>query len=270
MKISVVILSFNSANYIKRCLESVRSALNEMLIEYEVFVVNNGSSDHSLNIIKQQKTLFDERLKLIELSQNTGTTYSRNQALKQASGDYVLILDSDAYINKVGIETLLDYLKQETTVGMAVPRITYASGHFQLSCDQFPTLLNKLRRFFFLKSMEAKNQLLAHVTEPMDVDYAISACWLLKSTAMKQVGLFDERIFYSPEDVDYCIRIWSAGYKITYVPKATVIHDAQELSRGFRLTRFHFSHLKGLLYLMRKHRYFWNLNGLYTRLKRFS
>ena len=73
--------------------------------------------------------------------------------------------------------------------------------------------------------------------EPIDVDYAISAFWVIRRNAFERVGLFDEKIFYSPEDVDYCIRMWSAGYKITYVPKAEVVHDAQELSRGFKLSK---------------------------------
>jgi len=71
------------------------------------------------------------------------------------------------------------------------------------------------------------------------------------------VGLLDEKIFYSPEDVDYCIRVWKAGFDIRYLPKYEIIHDAQEISRakGIRINFFTLSHIKGLLYLFLKHRY---------------
>ena len=102
------------------------------------------------------------------------------------------------------------------------------------------------------------------------VDYAISAFWMFRRDVLEKVGLLDERIFYSPEDVDFCIRIWKAGYCIKYFPQVSVIHDAQEISRakGVKINIFTLSHLKGLLYLFLKHRYLFGLQGLYHRIGR--
>jgi len=266
--ISVVILSFNSAKHIERCLSDLHVALQSLALNAEVFVVENGSSDDSLRRIEACKSQYGDALKIINLHKNTGTTYSRNQALKQATGKYVLVLDSDAYVNGIALNRLMNYLNENENVGLAVPKITYASGNFQLSCDKFPTLVGKAKRFLFLKKMEAKPSELSAIQQPVDVDYAISACWMLPKHVVDKVGLLDENIFYSPEDVDYCIRVWKAGYEIHYVPDVSVIHDAQELSRGFKLTRFHFSHLNGILYLMKKHKYFWGLSGLYKSMQR--
>ena len=102
------------------------------------------------------------------------------------------------------------------------------------------------------------------------VDYAISACWLLRKEIFFRVGLLDEKIFYSPEDVDYCIRVWKNGYQVHYVPQVSIVHDAQELSKpkGLFLNKFTFRHIKGLLYLFIKHKYVFSLEGLYKKINR--
>lgn len=269
MLISAVILSFNSSSTLPKCLDNLIPALTSFDQESEIFVVENGSKDNSKELLSQYQSQHPELVKPIYFETNTGTTFSRNAALKQCSGQYVLVLDSDAYVNFEAINTLVSYLKANQNVGMAVPNLTYASGNFQLSCDKFPTLWKKFKRFLFLKSMENADDDLSKATTPTQVDYAVSACWLLSEECVDKTGLFDENIFYSPEDVDYCIRVWQAGYAISYVPDASLIHDAQELSRGFKLNKFHFSHLKGLFYLFNKHKYFWGLNGLYKRMPRY-
>ncbi|MDO6720366.1 glycosyltransferase family 2 protein [Psychrosphaera sp. 1_MG-2023] len=268
MYISVVILSFNSAKTLPKCLDSLIETLNAKNELAEIFVVENGSKDNSPAIIDDYKAQYPDLIKPIIFKENTGTTFSRNSAIKQATGKYILVLDSDAYININVLEELITNLQDNPQTGMAVPKLTYASGNFQLSCDQFPTLLQKAKRFLFLKTIEKKNEELSQLTHPIAVDYAISACWLLTKECTDATGLLDENIFYSPEDVDYCVRVWKAGFQITYVPMQEMVHDAQELSRGFKLTKFHFSHLKGLFYLFNKHKYFWSLRSLYKTMPR--
>jgi GT2 family glycosyltransferase len=274
MLISTIILSYNSVSPIQRCLDELICSLLKFDEKSEIFIVDNGSKDGSVELIKQYEKKYQksdpELIKPIYFSENTGTTYSRNAALKKAKGKFVLVLDSDAYINHDAIKRLIEYLEANHDVGMAVPRLFYNSGNFQLSCDVFPTLIHKLKRFLFLKKIESKPHELQAAKTATNVDYAISACWMLSRQAVDKTGVFDEKIFYSPEDVDYCLRVWENGFKITYIPSANVIHDAQELSRGFKLSMFHFSHLKGLFYLMNKHKYFWGLSNLYKRLNRFS
>ena len=268
MYISVVILSFNAGRTLSRCLDSLIPVLQSYDEESEIFVVENGSTDMAPEILQQYTEQFPSLVKPIVFDKNTGTTYSRNAALKLASGKFILVLDSDAYVNKPAIDSLLAHLNQHPSVGLAAPKLTYASGNFQLSCDNFPTLLQKAKRFLFLKQMEAKNTDLSKIDQPFEVDYAISACWMLNRECVEKTGLFDENIFYSPEDVDYCVRVWKSGFKIVYVPHQSLIHDAQELSRGFKLSKFHFSHLGGLFYLFKKHKYFWTLKSLYRQMPR--
>jgi len=268
--ISAVILSYNSAPQLQKCLKDLIRSLAAFETDNEILVVDNGSRDGSVELLEKYCDKYPRLVQPTFLPRNTGTTASRNRALKQASGEYVLVLDSDAYVNHQALKTLIDYLRSDARSGMAVPRLFYGNGDFQLSCDVFPTLLQKFVRFLFLKRIEAQSHNLQKISEPVAVDYAISACWMIPRSALSRVGHFDEAIFYSPEDVDYCIRVWEKGLRVMYVPDAEVIHDAQELSRGFRLAKFHFSHLQGLMYLFRKHRYFWSLKRLYTRVNRFG
>lgn len=270
MHFSVVVLSYNAQRSLGECLDKVLAALDAAGGRNEIFVVDNGSGDHSREIIEQFCTNRPDVIRAIYFENNTGTTVSRNTALRQAQGDYVLILDSDAYITATALLKLRDHLKENPDTGIAAPRLLYGNGNFQLSCDSFPTLLHKLKRFVFLKKMEQRAHPLQSVSVPTAVDYAISACWLLRANVLQTVGQFDENIFYSPEDVDYCLRVWEHGYRVTYVPDAEVIHDAQELSRGLRFSSFHWSHLAGLIYLFRKHRYFFGHSRLYRRLHRFD
>jgi GT2 family glycosyltransferase len=270
MYISVIILSYNSGKTLGRCLDDLHSSLTQIGRAFEVFIVDNGSRDASRDIVLKLGRHFGRTLKPIYFEQNTGTTYSRNAALREATGQYILVLDSDAYINAGALRLLIGHLDANPATGIAVPRLYYGSGRFQLSTDRFPTLLHKFKRFLFLRKMEQGDNATAVADAPVDVDYAISACWLIRRDAFEATGLLDEKIFYSPEDVDYCLRVWAAGFRITYIPAAEVVHDAQELSRGFRLSRFHFSHLWGILYLQHKHRYYFGLRRLYRRLNRFA
>lgn len=268
MDVSAVVLSFNSKRYIETCVRSLTKSYAECGLNGEIFVVDNGSVDGSVDILKRLQAEIGPRLNVIYLSENTGTTRSRNMALRLAQGSSVLILDSDAYMNADALKAMLDYQKAHPQAGLIVPKLIYPDGRFQLSVDVFPTIARKLQRYFSLKTLEKREPSAAAGS----VDYAISACWLLSKQAISATGLLDERIFYSPEDVDYCIRLWKAGYQVHYFPDHSIVHDAQEISRpkGIGINKFTIRHAKGLLYLFLKHRYGLFLGGLYRRLGRFS
>jgi GT2 family glycosyltransferase len=266
MLFSAVILSYNSARTLDKCLGRLRTAFEGFSESSEIIVVDNGSVDASLDILNLHVVASQGMVKTILFSENTGTTISRNAALKKATGHYVLVLDSDAYIDDQALSTLKEELDNNPHVGMAVPQLAYGDGRFQLSTDTFPTLWRKAARFLALNKMQSEVDPLK--LQDVDVDYAISACWLLRRDAVDAVNGFDEAIFYSPEDVDYCMQVWACGFRIRYVVSAKVIHDAQELSRGFRLSFFHFSHLSGLFYLFKKYNYFFGLKRLYLKLGR--
>ena len=254
-KIAFVLLTWNSEKYIYNCLSSIFSLKNYTT---SVYVVDNGSNDNTNNIIATNFPVTH----LIKLPENIGTTKSRNMALKLIPQDidYVCVLDSDTVISDSAISGLMNALQQEPSSGIAVPQMHNAQGEYQISCKHFPTVPIKL-----LKPMPiAKLEQLGKRLENYDfstgkphyfVDYGISACWFMKRQCLQAVGLLDENIFYAPEDVDYCLRAWRAGYKVIYVPSAQIIHDTQRISRKKYISKINYEHIKGLLYFFHKHGY---------------
>jgi GT2 family glycosyltransferase len=262
--ISAVILSFNSARYIETCIRSLAAALAPLGEPNEISVVDNGSTDGSVEILRQLEREFAE-LAVIYCPHNTGTTVSRNTALRRARGRYILIIDSDVEVGADTIAPLIDVLDREPRCGIAAPRLIFPDGRPQLSADVFPTIGRKVKRLLALRSIEAVLRP-AKPEELRRVDYAISAFWAMRRQMLEEVGYFDERIFYSPEDVDYCLRVWGAGYTVLQIGAAQAVHDAQEISRRVQRPKFALGHLKGLIYLFLKHRYCFGSRGLYHRL----
>jgi GT2 family glycosyltransferase len=267
MDVSAVVLSFNSRRYIETCVRSLRESYAQTGLAGEILVVENGSVDGSVDILQGLEKAPGAPLQVFYQAENTGTTRSRNRALRAARGRAILVLDSDAYMNPIALRGMLDYLGANPGVGLVAPKLTYPDGRFQLSVDVFPTVMRKLQRLWGLRELERREPPAA----AGPVDYAISACWMLDANAIAATGLLDERIFYSPEDVDYCIRVWLAGWQIHYLPSATVVHDAQEISRPKGLAsinKFTIRHAKGLAYLFFKHGYVFSAQSLYRRIQR--
>lgn len=266
--ISAVILTWNSDRYISKCLDSLITEFKNNQLKVEILVVDNGSTDKTLEILDEY--IVRGQIKLISLDKNTGTTYSRNLAIREARGDFVLILDSDTRVKPGAIKKLLEGLNKDKQIGVIAPRLFYGDGSLQLSFKKFPTIQGKLLKAIPLEwaqKLASKLELYdpRYVSKKLnDVDYCISACWLLPKRVIDEVGLLDERIFYAPEDVDYCLRVWLAGYRVVYCPSAEVVHHTQRVS--YKDKRFAMSHLGGLFYFFNKHRYWFSRRGIYSRI----
>lgn len=267
--VSAIIPTWNSEKYIQKCLDSLISDFENSGLDFEIFVVDNGSGDGTREILNKYQRNGD--INLIALSKNTGTTYSRNLAIKEAAGDYILILDSDTEVKPGAVKRLLSVLEGDNRVGIVAPKLLRGDGSpHRSSHNRFPTIQSK----FFKILPFAWSQKLASRMEsydftddnnPHEVDYCFSALWLLPKKVVDEIGLLDERIFYSPEDVDYCIRMWLGGYSVIYYPAVEVVHHSQRLSR--RRIRFAVSQVLGHLYLFRKHRYLFSRRGLYKKIR---
>ena len=255
MDISFVLLTWNSEKYISKCFDSLFADVNNSRFSYEIFVVDNGSQDNTPPIIRSFKEKYPEHIIPIYLAKNTGTTYSRNLALKRAKGEYIVIMDSDIEVCEGTIEELVKALSENENVGLVAPKLVYPDNSLQKSTDVFPTICTKIFRYFFLKVIEKRDSRFPEAEGLCEVDYAISAMWALKREVLERVGLLDENIFYSPEDVDYCLRMWKAGCRVLYDPGIRCVHHTQELSRGLRINTATLNHIRGLVYYFTKHQY---------------
>lgn len=264
MDISFVILTWNSEKYIDKCLSSLIADLSFTDFSFEIFVVDNGSSDSSVDIISSYEKRNKGLIKPIFFPDNKGTTFSRNVAIKKSVGDFVCIMDSDIEVGYKSIDHLVGVLKENKSIGIVAPKLTYSNGMLQKSTDKFPTLMTKIWRFLFLKRIEKKESQIETVQNVSSVEYAISAMWMLRRELFEKIGLLDENIFYSPEDVDYCIRARQAGYHTAYNSFVVSVHHAQEISRGIKIDRATIEHVMGLIYYFRKYKA-WYTSPLYSR-----
>ncbi len=153
--ISFVILTWNSEDYIKNCIYSIVSTFKRSAFSYEVFIIDNGSKDKTTKILYELQNEYSDYIQLILLDKNMGTTCTRNLALKKAKGDYLCIMDSDVELSSGTIDKLIETLKSNSDMGLAVPRIVYPNGNLQKSIDTFPTIIRKIYRYFFLKRIES-------------------------------------------------------------------------------------------------------------------
>lgn len=258
--IGFIVLSWNSEKYIKQCLDAI-FCLKDYISH--VVVIDNGSADLSTRIIDSVDTL-GNMLHIICHDTNLGTTKTRNEGiryLKQYNPDYYCFLDSDAVINQDAITKLIDTLDSDKSYGLAGPSMILENGELQLSARRFPTLIDKSLKVFPLKSLERLAEYVEGQGCTFDlkgrclVDYMLSACWLVRPEVFDKAGLFDENIFYAPEDAEFCIRVWKAGYKVVYQKEAVVLHYWQRLSKKKVISKMNLEHIKGLLYMFSKHHY---------------
>lgn len=262
MDVSFVILTWNSSDYIKRCINSYAGVLDREGLCAEFLIVDNGSQDNTVDVIKREiepHLSAQTMVQIIQFDKNYGTTISRNIALRQAIGKYLIICDSDTEYHEGKLTDALDFLDANRDVGIIAPLLLWPDGEPQPTVRKFPT--------FFAKALKIVSILFNIHLKDYDfypdfpwsniqrVQTAASACWIFKRELIESVGYLDEKIFYSPEDLDYCYRMWKIGLKLIFFPEIKIYHHAQRLSRKNPFSRHALSHFGGLLYYFKKHRY---------------
>ena len=263
VKVSIVILTWNSERHIDACLASLEQGLRKF--SSEVIVIDNGSKDASCAVIENNWP----GVRLVRNAENRGVAAARNQGIRLAGGDYVLVLDDDTVVQAGAFDCMVRYMEGRPEVGLCGPKLTDADGQLQLSCRQFPTLTDKLARRLpaFAGRRMTETVEMAHWDHGTvrAVDYVIGACQMMRRRALQEVGLFDERIFYGPEDIDICLRLRQAGWQVVYHPEAVVVHNERRLTTSLR-SGLILKHLWGLGYFFVKHGYLLSRRRLYARL----
>lgn len=255
-EITFVILTWNSEEYIGGCLDSIASFTH---IPSRVIIVDNGSTDATIEIAEAHLPACNSLL--LKQDKNLGTTVSRNIAFAEiGESPYVCVLDSDTIVNEAAFLTMLNVLKNDESVGIVGPTMRNAAGIEQLSGRNLPSLGIKIRKAIPIKGFQARGAKLEQPDTPIldglqNVPYLLSACWLMKTSLLCEVGMLDENIFYAPEDVDYCVRVWEAGYRVVRCWNANIIHEYQRISKKKLLSKMNLEHVKGLIYYFIKHGY---------------
>lgn len=226
MKLSVSIVNYNVADELRQCLRSVQNALQD--IDSEVFVVDNKSSDNSCEMVRQEFPW----VKIIENAQNLGFAKANNQAIREAKGDYILLLNPDTIVPADAIRKMLAFMDQHPEGGGLGVKMLDEKGRFLPESKRgIPTPGAAFCKFFGLSKLFPKSDTFNHYylgavpnDKTAEVEILAGACMLLRKSVLKEVGLLDEHYFLYGEDIDISYRIIHAGYKNYYFPEATITH----------------------------------------------
>lgn len=260
MKLSIIIVNYNTYELTKQTIESV---FNKNLdFDYEIILVDNASSDNSIEHIKQhfENYLIKETLKVIVNHDNLGFSKANNIGIKKARGEYILLLNSDTYVLKNCLQKSIEYIQSFNGIGALGCKITLADGSLDHACKRgFPT--PKVSLYYMLKwdkknpSKYGQYQAL-HLAEDEvgEVDAIMGAFMLMPRSVLNEVGLLDEDFFMYGEDIDLCYRIKTAGYQIVYYPEAQIIHYKGGSSKKKR-TKVIYNFHNAMWIFYRKHYY---------------
>lgn len=218
--LSIIIVNWNTKDLLIQCLKSLVRVSDRF--EMEVFVVDNGSMDGSVEAVRVG---FPEAI-VIQNSTNLGFAQANNQALRLAKGKYILLLNPDTQVKEGAIETLKVFMDNHPKAGAVGAQLLNSDGSKQNSIANFPSLatelLNKsLLRWLFPDRFPGKER---DYNEPIEVESVIGACMMVRREAIEQVGLLDEDYFLFLEETDWCYRMKKAGWKVYHVPQADVYH----------------------------------------------
>jgi GT2 family glycosyltransferase len=249
--VSVVVISYNTRQMTLDCLRTLYADLADL--PAEVFVVDNASSDGSVAAVAEAFP----NVRVIANPNNVGFGAANNQAMRVARGEFIMLLNSDAFPKPGTTRTLVDYLRSHPKVGVVGPKLLNADGSTQQSCYRFPTPGQAWRENLGISAAFGDHPVLGdYRTWPhdreRDVEWIIGACMLLRRTVFEQVGGFDERFFMYAEETDWQRRIRDAGWEIAFTPAAEVMHlggasGAKEKARVNRhffdsLDRYEYKH----------------------------
>lgn len=220
MDISIVIVNYKSKDKLKECLKSI-SQSDLSGLSYEIIVVENDSGD---NLSDLQKEIID--FKLIISPINLGMGGGNNLGIKEAKGDFVLILNPDTVLRPRAISIMFNYIKNNPDVYIVGPKLLNPDLTLQYSCANFPRPWTPIFRRTFLGRFfkgHANWFLMKSFSHDIirEVDWMIGSCLLVRKDGFKG---FDENFFMYFEDTDICRRAWKVGKKVVYNPEAEVIH----------------------------------------------
>lgn len=228
--LSIIIVSYNTKEMTLRCLRSLTS----LKLNAEIIVVDNGSRDGTAGEIRGIGGI-----RVIENKENLGFAKANNIGIKQASGKYILLLNSDTVVFPETLASMIQFMETNPKVGVATCRVELGDGTLDPACHRgFPTPWASLSYFLGLEKLFPKSKLfgLYHLGfmmsgEPHEIDSCSGAFYLVRREVIDQVGLLDEDYFMYGEDLDWSYRIKKAGWKIMYCPFAKITHFKKQSGR---------------------------------------
>lgn len=248
MDLSIIILSYNTRDITDQCLKrlqvSVDRCQKKIKNQIEVIVLDNASSDGSVDLIKKNHP----GVNLIESNINSGYSRGNNIAFKKSKYPTVLFMNSDVYVEEDTLGKALKYFDKD--IDVLGPKMVFADEDFQPSAGELPSPINTIFWILGLSGFHPKDK--SYFEKARQVGWVSGAFFMIKREIFEKVGGFDENIFMYLEEVEFCKRANLAGLKVWYMPEIKVTHLHGASSR-FDPSPALLRELKGLKYYFQKY-----------------
>jgi GT2 family glycosyltransferase len=232
IELSVIIVNWNTREILSNCLKSIFE--NSVRTPLEVIVVDNGSNDDSVEFIRNHFP----NVVLIANSTNRGFSAANNQAMRMASGEFILLLNSDTIVKSGVLDSCVRFINDNQDIGVLGCRLVYPNGQFQSSYFKFERLFD----VFFTQCFALRSIILAgrklgfpslnypsrywgvEFSKPVFVDVVAGCFFLVRKKVIEEVGVLDEDFFFYGEEEEWCFRIRQKGWDIVYYPLVQIVH----------------------------------------------
>jgi GT2 family glycosyltransferase len=243
MNLTIIIVTWNSEEFIRNCLDSI--FLSQANFSSEVIVVDNNSSDETAKIVEQ---LYPQ-VNLIQNKENLGYAKGNNQGIEQSRGEYILLLNPDTQLLEDSLSLMYRFMEENPSIGALGPKLLNPDRTVQPSCREFPTFSTLIWEFSGISRLFPKSRVFGRwrmgyfdFDKQREVDQPMASCLMLRRAALEDVGIFDESFAMFFNDVDLCYRIKKRGWKIFFYPEAKVIHHKGASTRKAKARMIWLSH----------------------------
>ncbi|MBU4293452.1 MAG: glycosyltransferase family 2 protein [Actinobacteria bacterium] len=224
LKLSIIIVSYNSSNLLEECLDSIFKYPCGQ--NYGVIVVDNNSSDGSQELVRKKYP----GVELITNTSNVGFAAANNMAIKSTDSDFILLLNSDCQVYENSLDEMLGFIERITEAAVVGPKIINSDGSIQYSCRKFPSIIDAGLHSILVNiapdNPVSRKYKLADISreKPFEVDWVSGSCMLVRRQALLRTGFMDENYFMYVEDIDLCFQMWKKNWKVFYYPHAEILH----------------------------------------------
>ncbi len=244
--LSVIILNYRNINLTAKCVSYVSNATKDADIKTQVIIVDNSAKETA---DKLKKLISGAHI--IENLENMGFSKANNQGILASEGEFILLLNNDAFINSECLVKGINYIKNNNKCGVWAPKLVGEDGSVQVSCAELPSIKGLIQEYILLKDNNSYPDL-NKWKEPHNVGNVIGAFMLIEKKKIEEIGLLDEDYFFTVEDVDYCKRIHDAGYSVIYDPRCKIVHIGGA-SQEDKWTNDPYMHKFRILYFRKNH-----------------
>jgi GT2 family glycosyltransferase len=224
--LSIVIVSYNTKDFLIKCIESIEETAKDLA--YEIIVVDNASTDGSQELVKEK---FKDVV-LIANKENLGFSKANNIGIKKTSGRLVLFLNADTLIYPLTLKQMIDFMDSHKDAGATTCKVEMPNGRIDDASHRgFPTPWNSFCHFTGIsklfprsKTFGGYNLSYLDLSKTHEIDALAGAFMLVRREAGKKVSWWDEDYFFYGEDLDFCFMLKQNGWKVYYVPEVSILH----------------------------------------------